>query len=346
MKHSTSRIPKTMLAVVKDKAEPGITVKEILVPETPKGEVFVKVLRASICGTDIGIYDWTPWVAAKIKPPIVIGHEVVGEVLEINGDAPHLKKGDIVSSETHIYDGTCYQCKIGNMHVCEHVSFFGYGRNGGFSEYATIPIRTTWKNDPAIPLDVMSVQEPLGNSVHTITKADVPGKRVLVVGLGATGLCAAAVAVAYGAKEVVAIDPEPYRRELMNAFEPRVKTQESLTKDQYDYFDAVCEMSGAVPGVQTCFDGVRIAGTIVALGIPKKEVSIDWGKYLIDKELRIESIFGRRIWETWYRTSDLITSGAIDLSKIITHTYALKDFNEAMAVMKSGKCGKVVLKVS
>src|SRR3989344_7921962 len=138
---------KLMLAVVKEKTGPGVTIKKIPIPTPKKGEVLVKVLRASICGTDIGIYDWTPWVAGHLKPPIVIGHEVVGKIIEINGYAPNLKVGDIVSSETHIFDDTCYQCHIGNRHVCENVQFFGYGRDGGFAEYATIPIRTTWKNN-------------------------------------------------------------------------------------------------------------------------------------------------------------------------------------------------------
>lgn len=330
-----------MLAVLKEKSEQGVTIKQIPVPETPKGEVKIKVLYASICGTDVGIYDWNQWVAARLKPPIVIGHEVVGEIIEINGDAPHLKKGDIVSSETHIYDNACYQCQINNRHICEHVKFFGYGRNGGFSEYATIPIQTTWKNDKRIPLEAMSVQEPLGNSVHVVTKAQVAGKKVLIIGLGPTGLCAGMVAKVYGAAEVVGLNRGEYRRSLAKkvGFD---RTIESLSEDEYSTFDAVLEMSGSVHGLPLALQAARIAGKIIAFGIPKQDITINMGP-IIDKELTIESVFGRRIWETWYQTSALLVSGKIDLTKIITHRFKLKDFEEAMAVMKSGKCGKILL---
>jgi len=334
----------TMLAVVKEKPGPGIAVKQIPVPETPKDEVKIKVIYGSICGTDIGIYDWTPWVASHLQPPIVIGHEVVGEIVEINGEAPHLKIGDLVSSETHIYDDTCYQCKKDNKHVCENVQFFGYGRSGGFSEYATIPIRTTWKNDPSIPVKIMSVQEPLGNAVHAVKKGNVVGKSVLVVGLGPVGLCCAAVANAYGATAVRAVDPSEYRRKLAESFTD-VKTAEKLGEKEFGTFDVVLEASGVQPGLQAALDAVRIAGTIVAIGIPKKAVTFDWGKYIIDKELTIESIFGRRIWETWHQTTELITSGKIDLAKIITHEFPLKDFEQAMDLMRKGECGKILLKI-
>lgn len=334
-----------MLAVVKEKAGPGVTIKKIPIPIPVRGEVLVKVLSASICGTDIGIYDWTPWVAGHLKPPIVIGHEVVGRIVEINGYAPHLKIGNIVSSETHIYDDTCYQCHIGNRHVCENVQFFGYGRNGGFAEYATIPIRTTWKNSKILSSESMSVQEPLGNSVHAVSKAKVPGKRVLVLGLGATGLCSSLVAQVYGASHVLAVDPNDYRRNLAEKIGVK-HVASHIDPKTYGTYDVILEQSGALPAIDTAFKAVRIAGTIIAFGIPKKEVTFDWGRYIIDKELTIKSVFGRRIWETWYQTQDLLTSGKIDLTKLITHRFKLADFEKAMAIMKSGECGKIVLKVS
>lgn len=332
-----------MLAVVKEGAQPGVTLKQVPVPQPGSDEVLIKVINASICGTDIGIYDWIPWAAEHIKPPIVIGHEVVGEIIEINTSSPtHLKKGDIVSSETHIFCNKCYQCLINNRHICENMELFGIGRNGGFAQYATIPIRTTWKNDPSIPVEAMSVQEPLGNAVHVVTKANVPGKKVLVLGLGPTGLCAGAAAKAYGASEVVGINRREYRRELaMKMGFDRVIPE--LSADEMNTFDAVLEMSGNADAIQTAFDAARIAGKVIAFGIPKKDVTINWGKYLINKELTIESVFGRRIWETWYQTTDLLKSGKVDLTKIITHRFKLADFEEAMKVMKSGECGKVLL---
>lgn len=373
---------KTMLAVVKEKPEAGVALKKIPIPQPKDDEVLIKVLYASICGTDIGIYDWTPWAAGHIKPPIVIGHEIVGEIISIGSPGhsgekqqsedsriskdpelrqtwqaskaeldsarmtkSNLKVGDIVSSETHIFCGKCYQCSIGNRHVCENMQLFGIGRSGGFAQYATIPIRTTWRGDKRIPLKAMSVQEPLGNAVHVVEKAQVKGKKVLVVGLGPTGLCAGLAAKAAGAKEIVGLNRSEYRRRLAEkvGFD---RVIDSLPESEYNSFDAVLEMSGSAPGVETAFDGVRIAGRIIAFGIPKQKIEIDWGKYLINKELTIESVFGRRIWETWEQTSSLLTSGKIDLSTIITHEFDLKDFKKAMTVMKSGKCGKIVLRIS
>lgn len=332
-----------MLAVVKEKAAPGVVIKKIPVPKPQKDEVLVKVLYSSICGTDIGIYDWIPWAAGHIKPPIIIGHEVVGRVLAINTtQKTHIKIGDLVSSETHIFCNECYQCFINNRHVCENMNLFGIGRNGGFAEYATIPLRTTWKNDRRVHPEAMSVQEQLGNAVHVVTKANVRGKRVLVVGLGPTGLCAGAVAKAYGASEVVGVNRGAYRRKLAKklGFD---RTIESLNPKEFDSFDAVLEMSGNNLGIEMAFQGVSIAGTVVAFGIPKKEVTVNWGKYLINKEITIESVFGRRIWETWFQTTALLVSKKIDLRKIITHRFKLKDFEKAMTVMKSGQCGKILL---
>ncbi len=332
-----------MLAVQKAEKAPGVSIKKIPIPKPQKGELLVKVKAASICGTDISIYDWTPWAEGHITPPIVIGHEVVGEVIEINGENPrNLKKGDLVSSETHIFDGTCYQCKIGNRHICENMELFGIGRNGGFAEFATIPIRTSWENDPSIPLEAMSSQEPLGNAVHVVQKAEVKGKTILVMGLGPTGLCAVAAAKAYGARKVIALNRREYRRKLgkkMGADE----IYETLPDKYLNQIDAVLEMSGNEDAIKTAFDAVRIAGTVIIFGIPKKEVPIDFGKYFINKELTLKSVFGRRIWETWEQVSELLKSGKVDLSKIITHKFPLSDFEKAMAVMKSGESGKIVL---
>ena len=198
---------RTMLAVYKDAPVSGVVVRQTQIPIAKDDEILVKVRASSICGTDISIYDWTPWAAGHITPPMVMGHELVGEILEINGDPGALcGSGDLVSSETHIFCGHCYQCQIGNRHICENMELFGIGRDGGFAEYATIPIRTTWKNDPSLDPEVMCAQEPLGNAVHVVTKGDVPGKTVLVLGLGPVGLSAVAVAKAYGAKRVIGVN--------------------------------------------------------------------------------------------------------------------------------------------
>lgn len=334
---------KQMLAVIKERGAPGVSIKKVQVPNPKKGEALVRVRAASICGTDVSIYDWTPWAEGHIKPPIVIGHEVVGEIIEMSGEDTYgLKSGDLISSETHIFCNKCYQCRINNRHICENMELFGIGRDGGFAEYAIVPLRTSWKNDPSIPLEQMSAQEPLGNAVHVVEKASVAGKTVLVIGLGPTGLCAAAVAKAYGAKKVYALNRRPYRRKLGEKMGVD-QSYELLPKELENACDVVLEMSGNAEALQVALKAVRIAGTIVVFGIPKKEVTIDVGKYIINKEIKIESVFGRRIWETWYRTSALLSEKKVDLSKIITHTFPLKDFEKAMTIMKSGECGKIVL---
>lgn len=335
--------PKTMLAVLKEKPEPGVVIKQVPVPTPKKDEVLVKVKYASICGTDINIYDWNTWAQGHITPPAIIGHELVGEVVEINGKPENdLKVGDLVSSETHIFCQNCFQCKIGNKHICENMELFGIGRDGSFAEYTTIPLKTTWKNDPKIPVESMSVQEPLGNAVNVVTKADVKGKKILVMGLGPTGLCAGMVAKAYGAKEVVGINRREYRRKLALkiGFD---RVLEELPENEYNTFDAVLEMSGNRIGIQVALDATRIAGKIIAFGIPKDTIDIDWGKYMINKELSIDSVFGRMIWDTWNDTTKLLVSGKVDLRKIITHRFKLSEFEKAMEVMKSGECGKVLL---
>jgi len=333
----------SMLAVLKSTPAPGVVVGQTAIPQATDGEVLVKVRASSICGTDISIYDWTPWAAGHITPPMVMGHELVGEVLEINTTLPtDLRVGDLVSSETHIYCNHCYQCRIGNRHICENMELFGIGRDGGFAEYATIPIRTTWKNDPSLDLKVMSAQEPLGNAVHVVTKGEVAGKTVLVIGLGPVGLCAVAVAKAYGAKRVIGINRHAYRRDLatqMGADE----VHETLPAELADACDVVLEMSGNSGVIEDALRAARIGGRIVLFGIPKEPARIDIGRYIINKELSFESVFGRRIWSTWFQVADLLTSGRVDLSMLITHEFRLAEFEQAMKVMKSGECGKIVL---
>ncbi len=336
-------VKNTMLAVLKEKKAPGIVIKNIPIPVPQEGELLIKVKLASICGTDINIYDWTPWAESHITPPIVIGHEVVGEVIEINGDNPeNIRVGDLVSSETHIFCGECYQCKNGNKHICENMQLFGIGRNGGFAEYATIPIRTSWKNDKSIPIEAMSSQEPLGNAVHVAQKGEVKGKTVLVTGLGPTGLAAVAASKAYGAQKVIAINRGEYRRNLgkkMGADE----VYDSLPEKYLNKMDVVLEMSGNDTAIHTAFEAVRIAGTVIIFGIPKKDITLNFGKYFIDKELIVKGVFGRKIWETWHQVSELLKSGKVDLTKMITHKFPLSEFEKAMKVMKSGECGKILL---
>lgn len=336
---------KTMLAVVKDKKASGVVLKNIPIPKPQKNELLIKVKAASICGTDVSLYDWTPWAQGHIKDvPVTLGHEVIGEVLEINSDMPtNIVKGDMVSSETHIFCNNCYQCRINNRHVCENMELFGIGgKYGGFAQYAVIPVRTSWKNTGEIAPNILTAQEPLGNAVHVVSKSDVAGKTVAIFGLGPVGLCVASVAKAYGAKKVIGFNRGEYRRKLalkMGADE----VYDYLPEKYKNQCEVVIETSGNAEIMNTILEAARIAGKIVFFGVPKKEASIEIGKYFINKELNAISVFGRKIWETWYQTSDLLVSGKVDLSKLVTHEFKLSEFEKAMTVMKSGKCGKVVL---
>lgn len=336
-----------MLAIVKESAAPGVALKDMPKPSPKPGEVLVRVIHGSICGTDIGLYDWIPWAAEHVTPPIILGHELLGEIVEINpgtdgeGDAG-LAIGDLVSSETHIFCNHCHQCQVNNRHVCENMKLFGLSRDGAFAEFATIPIRTTWKNDPSLDRDFMSVQEPLGNAVYVVEKGNVADKKVLVLGLGPTGLCAGAVAKAYGAQEVVGLDPQEYRRDLGQKM-GLDRVQAKIDRVEHGTFDVVLEMSGNAGAIQAGLDAVCTAGRFVAFGIPKTPISIDWGKYLINKELRIRSVFGRRIWETWHQMQDLLRANRVNLRPLITHRFPLAEFEKAMEVMKSGECGKILL---
>lgn len=331
-----------MLAVLKEKASAGVTIKQIPVPKPKKDEVLVKVRAASLCGTDINIYDWNSWARSRIKPPVVIGHEIVGEVVEINGKKEGLKKGDLVSSETHIYCDRCDQCTTGNRHICERMTLFGIGRDGGFAQYATIPLRTVWKNDQKMPLEIMSIQEPLGNALHAVEKAEVKDKVVGIWGLGPIGILAGMVALRRGAKEVFGIDPVLYRRSLAEKMGIN-RVFDSMPKAYRNRADVTLEMSGNPKAVNDCLEAVRIAGTVLFFGIPKKTIPMDIGKYMINKELTTKGVFGRQIWQTWEDVQSLLKENKLDLSPIVTHTLMLEDFEKAVGIMKSGECGKIVL---
>lgn len=332
-----------MTAVLKTEPKPGIQVKKIEVPEPQKEEALVKVKCSSICGTDIGIYDWGDWAKSHVIPPKVIGHEVVGEIVSINSTAKTLLKvGDIVSSETHIYCDHCSQCLAGNKHICENLELFGISRNGGFAQYTTIPLRTAWKNDPTLPIEIMSIQEPLGNAVHVLEQAQVHGKRVLLLGLGPVGLCAGIIAKLYGAQEIVAIEKSPYRRELAHKLGIHY-VYEKMESTLAQNFDIVLEMSGDPELIVAGFNHIRQAGVYIAFGIPKHPVTLSWGEALINKEVTIKSVFGRKIWDTWHEVQNILKNPKVNFMPLITHKYHLEEIEEAVTQMKKGQCGKIIL---
>lgn len=332
-----------MIAVVKEGQAPGIILKEVPRPIPKADELLVKIERASICGTDIGIYDSMPWAIDALRTPVVIGHEIAGRIVALpkNTDG-HFRIGDLVSSETHIYCGKCEQCHAGRKHTCDNLELFGISRDGGFAEYATIPGRTAWKNSTSLSVELMSMQEPIGNAMHVLAKTPVSGKRVLVVGLGPTGLSVGAIAGLNDAENVVGMDPSGYRRHLAQnlGFHSVVA---SLHESQEGTYDIVFEMSGNLQAIETAFMAVKTGGVFVAFGIPREKVELEWGKYFINKELTVFSIFGRKIWDTWSETSALLEKHSALFEKIITHRFPLRDIENAMRTMRSGRCGKIIL---
>lgn len=332
-----------MTAVMKTAPTPGVTISKIPVPEPETDEILVEVVCSSLCGTDVGIYDWMPWAQSHIIPPIVIGHEVVGRVVSVNSEQPHqFKPGDYISSETHIYCGKCTECRNGQQHICANLQLFGIGRNGGFADFATIPLRTAWKNSSSLPAELMSIQEPLGNAVHVLTKAEISGKRVLVLGLGPVGLCASAIAHLYGAKQVVVIEKSEYRRNLAQQLGIR-KIFSDYRPEFTNEFDVVLEMSGNQSMITHGFEALSPGGTFIAFGIPKEKVYLEWGEALINKETTIKSVFGRKIWDTWHEVQKILLNPNVDLQPLITHSYSLNEFEDAVQKMKSGECGKIIL---
>lgn len=330
-----------MLAVVKENSSPGVAVKQVPIPSPKKDEALVKIKATSICGTDLGVYNWNLWARSHLSPPKVLGHEIVGEVVEVNSDITELKSGDLVSSETHIYCDNCQQCKAGNRHVCENMLLFGISRDGGFAQYATIPLKTVWKNDPALSLEAMVVQEPLGNAVHAVTKAGVEDKVVGIFGLGPIGICAGLVAKEYGAKRIFAVEPSKYRRELaqkMGILEVYPSFRQNLSKQA----DVVFEMSGSEVAINSSLETAKAGGKIMIFGIPKDAVNIDLGKYIINKELTLKGVFGRKIWETWAEVGRLLKNG-LNIEPLITHKFKLSEFEKAIETIKSGECGKILL---
>lgn len=345
-----------MLALTKEKAKPGAVLKRVPVPRIAKDELLLKVTRASICGSDLPIYNWNSWAPGRLKLPMTFGHEFCGEVVESGPATRDFKKGDFVSVESHIYCGLCSQCRNGQRHVCRHLKIIGIDGPGGFAEYARVPARCAWKHKDRSLAKVASIMEPLGNAVYAALVEDLVGQSVLVLGCGPQGLFAIAAAKAGGAKPVIAVETAPYRRAMaakMGAdvvFDPRAKgILDKIRKaaGDKDGVDAVLEMSGAAPAIELGLKAVRSGGRVVAFGIPSKIPSIDWANDIVFKGIRVYGIAGREIFSTWSRMDALLRSKAVRVDSVITHRYPLKQFKKGFQVMnaKNKNCGKVVLEI-
>jgi threonine 3-dehydrogenase len=340
-----------MLAVVKPEAAPGAEIREVRVPEYGPNDVLVKVKVASICGTDLHIYNWDRWAQKRIHPPLIPGHEFCGEVAAYGKEVSSVKEGDFVSAEMHVACGKCLQCRTGEAHICQNVKIIGVDSNGAFAEYVVIPESNIWKLDPAIPQEYASILDPLGNAVHSVLAGEIAAKTVAITGCGPIGLFAIAVARAVGAAQVFAIEVNEHRRRLAKemkadfVIDPAKDDARAIVMQQTDGLgvDVVLEMAGHPDAIRTAFNVVRSGGRISLLGLTSKPISLNFSEDIIFKGLTVQGINGRRMYQTWYQMTALLKNGKLDLHPVITGHMAMKDFSQAMERLKSGEASKILV---
>jgi threonine 3-dehydrogenase len=336
-------------ALVKNKAERGLWVADVPVPEPGINDVQIKVLKTGICGTDLHIYEWDDWARATIPVPLVIGHEFVGRITKVGSNVNDFQVGEVVSGEGHVVCGRCRNCMAGRRHLCKDTSGVGVNRAGAFAEYIVLPMTNIWRHDPKIDLDLAAIFDPFGNAVHTALQFPVMGEDVLVTGAGPIGIMAAAVARHAGARHVVITDVNDHRLELARkvgvsrAVNPRTQKLAEVQKElgMTEGFDVGLEMSGNPQAFADMIANMCHGGRIAMLGIPAQPMPIDWKK-VIFKMLTIKGIYGREMYETWYQMSVLIEAG-LDIKPVVTHRYPWNEYEKGFAAMKAGDSGKVVL---
>ncbi len=338
-----------MKALVKSKAEEGLWLEDVAEPEITINDVMIRVLKTGICGTDVHIYKWDQWSQKTIKIPTTIGHEFVGQIVDIGSNVNDFKPGDIVSGEGHLVCGRCRNCMAGRRYRCANTLGIGVNANGAFAEYIAMPMTNIWRHRNDIDLEVAAFFDPYGNAVHSALAFPVLGEDVLITGAGPIGIMAAAVVKHAGARHVVITDINPYRlllAEKMGVTRTVDVTKTDLSDVQKDLkmlegFDIGLEMSGNASAFKSMIDNMAHGGRIAMLGIPTEEIAIDWNK-LVFNMLTITGIYGRKIYETWYYMTVLLESG-LDIAPVITHRYPYQEFEKGFEVMISGNCGKVIL---
>ena len=338
-----------MKALVKARAEPGIWMQDVPEPAVGHNDVLIKVHRSAICGTDMHIYNWDAWAQKTVPVPMAVGHEYSGEIVEIGSEVRGFNTGDRVSGEGHITCGHCRNCRAGRRHLCRNTSGVGVNRPGAFAEYLTIPASNVFKLPTAIDDEIASILDPLGNATHTALAFNVVGEDVLITGAGPIGVMAVAIARHAGARHVVITDVNDYRLNLakkMGASRPLNISRESLDDAMRDLgmeegFDVGFEMSGNPAALRELLRTMNHGGSVSMLGIPPGETAIDWNQ-VIFKGLTIKGIYGREMFETWYKMSSMLQSG-LDIRPVITHRLGINDYLEGFQIMNSGKSGKVTL---
>ncbi|MGB9660397.1 MAG: L-threonine 3-dehydrogenase [Moorellaceae bacterium] len=344
----------TMKGLMKTKPEPGAELlHDLPVPKVEGDEILVKVKCAAICGTDLHIYDWTPYAQQRVKPPMVFGHEFSGEVVEVGPEVKKFKVGDRVAGETHIACGMCYQCETGNAHICESMKIIGVHTEGCFADYIKIPASCGWKLPDTVSYEIGALLEPLGVAVHSVLADAVNGMSVVIYGCGPIGLMAVNVASACGAAQVIAVEPVPEKLVIAK----QMGATHTLQPGKDDVIagileltggrgaDVVVELSGNGQVISECFRGLRKGGRVTLAGLPNGPVTLDVVDGVIYKEAKILGVTGRRMYETWWQIEKLLGSGKLNLEPVIGGIFPLERYQEAFAALHTGKPGKMILVV-
>jgi threonine 3-dehydrogenase len=345
----TEATPTAMVALCKTQPAPGASLEFVPVPRVGPSDVLIKVLAASICGTDLHIFRWDPWAKGRITPPLVFGHEFAGEIVAIGDNVPERLLGEYVAAESHINCGECYECTHGMQHICRRVQIIGVDRPGAFAQYVCIPWQNAWPTDRKFPPEIATIQEPMGNAVHTALSAPLVGATVTIFGAGPIGLFAVPIARASGAKQIITVEPSPFRRDLARRMGSDIVVDSNCDVVQTirshtdgEGTDVVLEMSGHPAAIRQGLESLRFGGYVSLLGIPSRPLEVDLADGVIFKGATIQGISGRRIWQTWYQTRGFLESG-MDLTPTITHILPLAEFARAFELVQTGQSGKVVL---
>jgi len=342
-----------MQAIVKERRAPGLKVTTVPKPTAGAGEVLIAVRHAGVCGTDLHIADWNAWAEGRLRPPLVVGHEFAGEIVAVGGAVAELRTGQLVTAEGHIVCGHCLQCRTGNSHICKNTRIIGVDRDGAFAEYIAMPATNVLPLD-GIPTTVGAVMDPMGNAFHTVLTADIPGSSVFVAGCGPIGCFAVGIARAAGAAKVIASDVNAKRLALAKRMGAHVTIDATrddvvrsvLAETGGEGADVVCEMSGVPSALHQAFAAVRLGGRVQLLGIPDGQVPVDFANEIIFKGITVYGVIGRKMYETWNQMRRYLSAGLVDPRPVITHQFPLAKIDEALAAIRSGDAGKIILEIA
>src|SRR5919112_735208 len=344
-----------MRALVKESAGPGIVLRDVPTPAYGPSEVLIKVRHAGVCGTDLHIWEWDSWASNRLKPPVIVGHEFAGEITRLGHEAAKdnlLAVGDLVTAEGHVVCGHCLQCRLGDAHLCRRTQIIGVDRDGAFADFIAMPVSNVMKLD-GISTEIGAIMDPIGNAVHTVLEADVPGSTVLVLGCGPIGCFAVGVARAAGASLVIASDYNAKRLELARKMGAHITlnpgTDDVVARVREltggDGVDLVCEMSGHPSGHAQALAAARLGGRVNLLGTPSRTTEVNFARDVIFKGLTLYGVTGRKMYETWEEMGRFLRAGQLDPRPVITHRFPLESIAEAIQVIKDGQAGKVILEI-